>query len=195
MKKFKFIIFTVFFVAINIQACEEGELYPEKMFLEVKISTNFGDIVVELNRNRAPITVNNFLKYVKKETYNNTIIHRVEKDFVIQGGGYNKQHELIDNCGKIFNESGNGLKNSTGSIAMARYEDPHSATSQFYFNLNENTSLDPNSKNWGYTVFGEVIEGMEVLEEISNVKTRYHEHFDSTSFPLDSIIIKSVELE
>jgi peptidyl-prolyl cis-trans isomerase A (cyclophilin A) len=176
------------------QACEEGELFPEKLFLEVKITTNYGDVIVELNRNRAPITVNNFLQYVKKAVYNNTIIHRVEKNFVVQGGGYDKSLKAIDTCNSIFNESGNGLKNTRGTIAMARYEDPHSATSQFYFNLNENPSLDPNSKNWGYTVFGEVIQGLEVLDKISELATGYHKEFDSTSFPMEPIIINSVEI-
>ena len=195
MKKNIIIASVLLLSGFCIQACEDGELYPDKMFLEVKISTNLGDVIVELNRNRAPITVNNFLKYVKNKAYNNTIIHRVESDFVIQGGGYDKEHKDIESCGKIFNESGNGLKNTKGTIAMARYDNPHSATSQFYFNLNQNESLDPGAKNWGYTVFGEVIEGMDVLEKISKMRTGYHEDFDSTSFPMESIIIKSVELE
>jgi peptidyl-prolyl cis-trans isomerase A (cyclophilin A) len=191
--KYCLLIFIIF--SVSIMACEEGELYPDKLFLEVKVETSVGDVIVELDRNRAPITVNNFLKYVKKGSYNDTIIHRIEKDFVIQGGGYDKELNDIPDCGKIFNESGNGLKNIEGSIAMARYEDPHSATSQFYFNLGNNESLDPNRKNWGYTVFGQVIEGMDVLKKISEMKTGYHKVMDSTSFPMETIMIKSITVE
>lgn len=179
----------------NIQACEVSQEYADKLFLEAKIETSMGDIIIELDKNRAPITVNNFLKLIGKGVYNNTLIHRVEKDFVIQGGGYNKALDDISDCGKIYNESGNGLKNEKGSVAMARYEDPHSATTQFYFNLNDNSSLDPNPKNWGYTVFGQVIEGMDVLEKIAEVKTGYHKQMDSVSFPQETIMIKSIRIE
>lgn len=172
--------------------CDTTELYPGKAFPEVLIKTSRGDILVELDRNRAPITVNNFLQYVKSNAYKGTIFHRVEKDFVIQGGGYKSDIKEITQCDKIYNESGNGLKNTTGTIAMARYDDPHSATSQFYFNLTDTPSLDPNSKNWGYTVFGEVIEGMEVLEVISNVNVGYSKNLDSVTMPLEPVVIKEV---
>ncbi len=108
------------------KACDDTEIYPEKYFPQVLISTTMGDILVELDRNKAPITVNNFLKYVKAELYINTIFHRVEKDFVIQGGGYDASMNSIEDCGKIYNESGNGLRNRMGPIAMARYDDPNS---------------------------------------------------------------------
>ena len=154
-----------------------------------------GDVVIELDRNRAPITVNNFLQYIASGSYVNSILHRVEKDFVIQGGGYYKNLEDIVECKKIFNESGNGLKNTKGTIAMARYDDPHSATSQFYINLSESPSLDPNAKNWGYTVFGEVIEGMDVLSAISNVEVGYSKALDASTVPLEPIIIKSIKVQ
>lgn len=177
-----------------VQACEKGEVYSDKTFPEVLITTNMGNILVELDRNRAPITVNNFLKYIKSGAYKDTIFHRVEKNFVIQGGGYNKKFESIEECEKIFNESGNGLKNTKGTIAMARYENPHSATSQFYFNLTDTPSLDPNAQNWGYTVFGDVIEGMDVLDKISNVAIGYSNKIASDTVPIDLIYIKKIEI-
>lgn len=173
-------------------ACDGSKLYPDQIFIEVLFKTSKGNILVELDRNRAPITVNNFLQYIESGAYNDTIIHRVEKDFVIQGGGYDKGIKEIKHCKRIYNESGNGLKNTTGTIAMARYDDPHSATSQFYFNLTDTPSLDPNAKNWGYTVFGEVIEGMEVLQAISKVAVGYSKKLDSVSMPMDAITIKEI---
>ncbi len=188
----KIIAFFLFLILSAPYACEKGQVYPDKTFPEVQIKTSMGMIVVELDRDRAPITVNNFLKYVKSGAYKNTIFHRVEKDFVIQGGGYLKGYKEVVSCGKIFNESGNGLKNTRGTIAMARYDDPHSATSQFYFNLTDTPSLDPNSKNWGYTVFGEVVEGMDVLDAISQVKVGYSKKIDSTSVPIEPVIIQDI---
>lgn len=178
-----------------VSACKTTEVFPDNTFPEVLIKTNRGDIVVELDRNRAPITVNNFLWYVKSGRYTKTIFHRVEKDFVIQGGGYDQAFEAIEDCQKIFNESGNGLKNTKGTIAMARYDDPHSATSQFYFNMTDTPSLDPNAKNWGYTVFGEVVEGMEVLQQISAVETGYSEALSSANVPIEPIIISEISVQ
>lgn len=176
-------------------ACNTAEIYPDKTFPEILIKTSMGDIVVELDRNRAPITVNNFLQYVQSGTYNGTVFHRVEKDFVVQGGGYDRELKEITQCGKIYNESGNGLKNTKGTIAMARYDDAHSATSQFYFNLTDTPSLDPNAKNWGYTVFGEVIEGMEILDAISKVKVGYSKRLDSVSLPIERVTIKRMTMQ
>jgi peptidyl-prolyl cis-trans isomerase A (cyclophilin A) len=178
-----------------VAACEKGEVYPDKVFPEILISTNMGDILVELDRNRAPITVNNFLKYIKSGAYINTIFHRVEKNFVIQGGGYNKKLEPISECEKIFNESGNGLKNTKGTIAMARYDDPHSATSQFYFNMTDTPSLDPNEKNWGYTVFGDVIEGMDILDKISTIAIGYSNKIDSDNVPVEPVYIRKIIID
>lgn len=193
----KLILLSIFLIVpfnISRAGCEPGEVYADKTFPEVVIHTTMGDITVELDRNRAPITVNNFLKYIKQGSYNNTIIHRVQKDFVVQGGGYNKDYEEIEDCEKIFNESGNGLRNTRGTIAMARYNDPHSATSQFFFNMTDSPSLDPNTKNWGYTVFGEVLEGMEVLNQISNLPVGYSDKLDAENVPLTPLFIKSVEV-
>ncbi len=176
-------------------ACENIEVYPDNIFPQILITTSMGDILLELDRNRAPITVNNYLKYIKADLYTNTIFHRVEENFVIQGGGYDAKFNEIINCGKIYNESGNGLRNKVGTIAMARDNDPHSATSQFYFNLTDSSSLDPNSKNWGYTVFGEVIEGMEVLQAIAKIKTGYSDALQSDNVPIEAISIKNIQIK
>ena len=148
-----------------------------------------GEIVVELNRLRAPASANNFLRYVLEGEYDGTIFHRVMPGFVVQGGGYTKEIEEKTLHASVCNESGNGLKNVTGSIAMARFDDPHSATRQFYFNMSNNTSLDPNSRSWGYTVFGEVVSGMEVLEAIAAVETGYFEDLNAEDVPLEPILL------
>jgi len=169
--------------------CFPPEMIPDNLFPIVKLETSMGDIEVEMNRMRAPITVNNFLRYVLEGEYDGTIFHRVMPGFVVQGGGYTKDIQEKTMHDNILNESGNGLQNSTGSIAMARYDDPHSATRQFYFNMNNNTSLDPNSRSWGYTVFGEVVSGMEVLEAIAAVKTGYSEDLDAEDVPLEQVLL------
>lgn len=169
--------------------CFGPEMIPDNMFPMVKLETSMGDIVVELNRMRAPITSNNFLRYVLEGEYDGTIFHRVMPGFVVQGGGYTKDIEEKTMHEDIFNESGNGLQNVTGSIAMARYDDPHTATRQFYFNMNNNTSLDPNSRNWGYAVFGMVVSGMEVLEAIAAVKTGYSEALDAEDVPQVPVLL------
>ena len=169
--------------------CFPPELIPDNMFPTIKLETSMGDIEVELNRMRAPVTSNNFLRYVLEGEYDGTIFHRVMPGFVVQGGGYTKDIEEKTLHENVLNESGNGLKNSTGSIAMARYDDPHSATRQFYFNMDNNTSLDPNSKNWGYTVFGVVVSGMDVLEAIALVDTGYSEDLDAEDVPVEPVIL------
>lgn len=169
--------------------CFPPEMIPDNMFPIVKLETSMGDVEVELNRMRAPITSNNFLRYVLEGEYDGTIFHRVMPGFVVQGGGYTKGIEEKTLHANIFNESGNGLKNIPGSIAMARYEDPHTATRQFFFNMANNTSLNPGSSNWGYTVFGEVVSGMDVLEAIAEVQTGYSEALDAEDVPLESVLL------
>ena len=169
--------------------CFPPDMIPDNMFPIVQLETSMGVVEVELNRMRAPITSNNFLRYVLEGEYDGTIFHRVMPGFVVQGGGYTKDIEEKTLHGNVFNESGNGLKNNTGSIAMARYDDPHSATRQFYFNMNNNTSLDPGSRNWGYTVFGTVVAGMEVLEAIAAVETGYSEALDAEDVPQVPVIL------
>jgi len=169
--------------------CFPPEMIPDNMFPTVKLETTRGDIEVELNRMRAPITANNFLRYVLEGEYDGTIFHRVMIGFVVQGGGYTKDIEEKTMHENILNESGNGLQNKFGTIAMARYEDPHSATRQFYFNMENNASLDPNSRSWGYTVFGTVISGMEVLQAIAEVETGYSEDLDAEDVPVEPILL------
>ncbi|MDP5036638.1 MAG: peptidylprolyl isomerase [Alishewanella sp.] len=168
-------------------------MQPDNLFPKVKFMTSHGDIVVELDRSRAPLSVNNFLSYVKKNAYNNTIFHRLVPGFVLQGGGYTPDYKEIDTLKPVFNESGNGLKNQLGSIAMARLNDPHSAVSQFYFNLEDNSSLDPGSR-WGYAVFGQVVSGMEVLEKIQNVETEINQQTGWSDVPVEPVILKMVIL-
>lgn len=141
----------------------------------IRMITNLGELVIELEPGRAPQTVNNFLTYLQLGWYDGTIFHRVIDGFVIQGGGFHPSLEAIPQRDPIPNESGNGLSNRTGTIAMARTRDPHSASSQFYINLRDNTSLDykggADPSGWGYAVFGRVVEGMEVVKKIGGVPT------------------------
>lgn len=140
---------------------------------KVRLKTNKGDIVIQLDAEKAPITVENFKKYVSAGHYNGTVFHRVIADFMIQGGGFAKEGEkLIEKkTGEgIVNEGQNGLKNEVGTIAMARMRDPNSATAQFFINVENNDSLNFPS-NGGYAVFGKVIEGMDVVNAIKVVKT------------------------
>ena len=169
--------------------CFPPELIPDNLFPIVKLETSMGDIEVELNRMKAPQSANNFLRYVLEGEYDGTIFHRVMIGFVVQGGGYTKDIEEKTLHDNVLNESGNGLKNIRGSIAMARYEDPHSATRQFYFNMSDNASLDPGSRNWGYTVFGEVVSGMEVLDAIEAVETAYSEDLDAEDVPVTQVML------
>ncbi len=175
--------------------CFPPEMIPDNLFPIVELETSMGVVEVELNRMRAPITSNNFLRYVLEGEYDGTIFHRVMPGFVVQGGGYTVDIEEKTLHENILNESGNGLKNNTGSIAMARYDDPHSATRQFYFNMNNNTSLDPSPKNWGYTVFGTVVSGMEVLEAIAEVETGYSEALDAEDVPLTPVLLIKAKVQ
>jgi peptidyl-prolyl cis-trans isomerase A (cyclophilin A) len=172
--------------AVDIQS---DTIYPK-----VKLETTMGNIIVELDRKRAPITVDNFLTYVVKGHYDNTLLHRVIPEFVVQGGGLNPKLEEKPTGKPIVNESGNGLSNSLGTIAMAREDDPHSATAQFYFNVGNNNRLDPSKRRWGYAVFGDVIEGMEVLEAISLIETQINTQLGWPDFPVKEIILTKATL-
>ena len=161
----------------------------------VIIRTTFGDIKIELDAEKAPVTVANFLEYARAGFYNGTIFHRVINNFMIQGGGFdtNMQQKAV---GKpIDNEADNGLKNDFGTIAMARTMEPHSATAQFFINVKDNDFLNHSGKNmqgWGYTVFGKMVEGEEVLEKIRNVPTGSSGGHQDV--PNDPVIIESVEV-
>jgi len=194
IRKFVFVLVSMLVLVPTIawsvdKDCFPPEMIPDNLFPIVKLETSMGDVEVELNRMRAPISSNNFLRYVLEGEYDGTIFHRVMPGFVVQGGGYTKDIEEKTLHGNILNESGNGLQNIPGSIAMARYDDPHSATRQFYFNMSNNTSLNPGSRNWGYTVFGSVVSGMEVLEAIAGVETGYSEALDAEDVPVVPVML------
>lgn len=190
-----FLTLVISFSAWAENDCFPEDVLPENLFPVLEFVTNKGTIVVELNRNRAPATVNNFLRYVLDGHYNNTIFHRVIDEFVVQGGGYTADFEERPVGEPVLNESGNGLTNRSGSIAMARYNDPHSATSQFFFNMNNNESLNPNPRSWGYTVFGDVIGGFEVLEQIAAVETGYSEGLDAPDVPVEQVMLVEVKIQ
>jgi len=174
--------------------CFPEIVIPDNLFPTVRLETSMGDIVVELNRMRAPVTANNFLRYVLAGKYDGTIFHRVMPGFVVQGGGYTENLEERELFPPIINESGNGLKNMPMTIAMARFDDPHSATNQFFFNLAANESLDPNARSWGYAVFGQVISGQEVIEAIASVETGYSENLDAQDVPLVTVKLLSASV-
>ena len=183
-------IAAAFFIGIS-----HAEIQPDNPFPRVKMVTSMGDIVVELNRNAAPLTVKNFFRYVKKAQYNGTIFHRLVPDFVIQGGGYDEDFQDKPHYEKIANESGNGLKNEYGTIAMAREREPHSGTRQFFFNLNDNTSLDPDNGDWGYAVFGRIVEGLDVLEAMAELESQaYSDDIGWADVPVDPPILKRIEV-
>jgi len=174
------------------KAKDDGsQIQPDNYYPRVKMVTSMGDIIVELDRSRAPITVNNFLRYVDKRSYEDTVFHRIVPDFVVQGGGYDSNFVEKPSFGKIFNESGNGLKNQMYSITMARQDDPHSATRQFFFNMSNNDSLDPGRK-WGYTVFGSVVDGYQVLDKMVKVKTDFDPKYGWSDVPVEPVILLKV---
>ncbi|QTH64719.1 peptidylprolyl isomerase [Psychrosphaera ytuae] len=161
----------------------------------VLFTTNFGQIKIELFKEEAPVTAQNFLNYVESGFYNNTIFHRVIPCFMVQGGGMAPGMEEKDGNAPIQNEANNGLKNERGTLAMARTMDPHSASSQFFINSVDNGFLNftsESSQGWGYCVFGKVVEGMEVVDKISEVKTgRFGMHQD---VPVEDIVIEKAEI-
>jgi peptidyl-prolyl cis-trans isomerase B (cyclophilin B) len=161
----------------------------------VIIRTTFGDITLELDADKAPKTVENFLNYAREGFYDGTIFHRVIDNFMIQGGGFNADMSQKDSGEPIENEADNGLKNDFGTIAMARTMDPHSATAQFFINIKDNDFLNHSGKNmqgWGYAVFGKISEGAEVLEKIRAVPTTSRGGHQDV--PQDPVIIETVDI-
>jgi len=159
----------------------------------VRVETNVGSFVVELDGPRAPVTVANFLRYVREGSYDGSIFHRVIPGFMVQGGGLDGDYRELPDSGPIPNESGNGLSNERGTIAMARTGDPHSATRQFFINLVDNARLDPRASGWGYTVFGRVAEGMDVVDRIAVIPTGPGGPFP-TDVPQKPVIIEKMTL-
>lgn len=156
----------------------------------IMISTNHGDIVLELFPDKAPLSVENFLSYVDEGFYNGTVFHRVIPNFMIQGGGFTPDMQRKHTHAPIRNEAGNGILNTRYSIAMARTSDIHSATSQFFINLRDNKFLDHGAQDFGYAVFGTVKQGSDVVDRIAGVKTgRNGQHAD---VPRDPVVIQTV---
>ena len=166
---------------------------PNNLFPLVKLETSKGIIIVELDRVKAPLTVDNFLTYVVMGEYSNTIFHRVVSDFIVQGGGYDEDFAPKKLLKDIVNESGNGLKNKIGTIAMAKESRPHTANRQFFFNMGDNKNLDP-GRHWGYTVFGAIVEGQEVLDAINLVKTSYNDAMGWDDVPIEPVILIKITL-
>ena len=168
-----------------------GPLNAAAETTSVRMVTSMGEIVITLDADKAPKTVENFLAYVDAEFYNGTIFHRVIKDFMIQGGGLDADMNKKATRDPIENEAKNGLKNRRGTIAMARTGDPHSATAQFFINHKDNGFLDyPGRDGWGYAVFGEVTSGMDVVDAISGVTTGVRN--GRPNVPQEAVVIKSV---
>lgn len=161
----------------------------------VILHTSMGDIKLELNKEKAPVTVENFVSYVNEGHYNGTVFHRVINGFMIQGGGFDKDMQQKPTNAPIKNEANNGLKNDVGTIAMARTQDPHSASAQFFINVKDNDFLNfsgENMQGWGYAVFGKVVDGMDVVDQIKTVKTGskgFHQ-----DVPKEPVIIETAEV-
>jgi len=186
---FAVIITGLMMVPLTIHA-KEGE----KM-IRVSIETNKGTIVAELDAEKAPVSAENFVSYAKKGNYNGTIFHRVIDGFMIQGGGFTQEMEMKKTDPQIKNEADNGLKNTRGTLAMARTSVVDSATSQFFINLVDNGFLDhrdKSSQGYGYAVFGKVVEGMDVVDAIGKVKTGNARGF--ADVPLEPVVIENVSV-
>lgn len=170
----------LFSFAVNAQAATQ-----------VAIETSKGRIVVELDAEKAPLTVANFLAYVDKDYYAGTVFHRVIETFMIQGGGFNAEMEKKPTDPPVVNEAKNGLTNDRGTIAMARTGNPHSATAQFFINTVDNVGLDnPEPDGWGYAVFGRVVEGLDVVDAIAGVRTGRHGRMSNV--PKQPVLINGI---
>ena len=186
--------FTLAFLAPLRAAEKPAPAPPEKTAppVYVQVVTSAGNFTIELNPERAPLTVAQFLKFVDQGYYSGTIFHRAIPSFIIQGGGYDADYKLKGNPPKIVNESGNGLTNQRGSVGLARPSGPHDGDVQFYVNLADNAALDPNQTRWGYAVFGKVVQGMEVVDQISLAPTGARGPFKENA-PLKPVVIEKIE--
>lgn len=199
-------VFVTLLLTLLISGCREDQTSGDtadsnaepkpaaaEQYKTVFFETSMGDFTVQLNAGRAPITVDNFIQYIESGHYDGTIFHRVIGNFMIQGGGFTSDMTQKSTRAPITNEADNGLTNSVGTIAMARTSMPHSATSQFFINVENNSSLNHRAKNnagWGYAVFGQVTRGMDVIEAIKQVATgRRGQH---GNVPLEPVVIKRI---
>jgi cyclophilin family peptidyl-prolyl cis-trans isomerase len=161
----------------------------------VVMKTSLGDVKIELDKAKAPVTVDNFVVYVNDKFYDGTIFHRVIPAFMIQGGGFDKDMNQKKTKAPIKNEAGNGLKNVTGTIAMARTSDPNSATAQFFINTKDNAFLDhknDSAQGYGYAVFGKVVDGMDVVKKIEQVQTTTRPPYENV--PVTPVVIESIRV-
>ena len=192
MSKKLFVVIAIILIGVcTMNNLEAGEN------VNVKMVTNKGIIELELYADKAPITVENFVKYTNDGFFNGTVFHRVINNFMIQGGGFTIEGaQKKDTYEQIQNEADNGLSNEVGTIAMARTNNPHSATSQFFINVKDNNFLDHTDKKrgWGYCVFGKVTKGMDVVDAIKVVPTNVNPKTGMQDWPVEEIIIESVEI-
>ena len=158
----------------------------------VQVVTNLGSFIIELDQRRAPFTVESFLQYVREGHYEGTVFHLVILGFIAQAGGYTEDFELKPAQRSVVNESGNGLSNMRATVGLARAKDPHSGNAQFYINLADNLDLNPRPTRWGYAVFGTVVDGMEVVDEIGHRPTGARGQFER-NVPVDTVVIERVE--
>tara|TARA_B110000495_G_scaffold201551_1_gene219272 strand:- start:1057 stop:1710 length:654 start_codon:yes stop_codon:yes gene_type:complete len=168
---------------------------PKAKAPEVELDTTAGKIIIELNAEKAPKTVANFLDYVKSGHFNGTIFHRVIPDFMIQGGGLDDKMKEKKTKPPIINEAGNGLLNKKYSVAMARTNDPNSATSQFFINTKDNVFLNRSGQNAGYAVFGRVVKGLGIVDTISGTKTTSRESGDSPGMRMGDVPVKPITIK
>jgi peptidyl-prolyl cis-trans isomerase B (cyclophilin B) len=186
------VLLTCALLALSLGQANADDQHPR-----VRLSTTFGDIVLELDLEKAPKSVENFLSYVQEGYYDGTIFHRVIDGFMAQGGGFTQDFQKKPTHAPIANEADNGLKNLNGTIAMARTNDPQSATAQFFINVADNGFLDyqsPTPRGWGYAVFGKVVEGMDVVDKIRRSPTGSGGPFRS-DVPRTTIVIERASLD
>lgn len=189
------VAFLILAFASPLRAAEKpAPAAPEKTAppVYVQVTTSMGKFTIELNPERAPITVAQFLKFVDEGYYSGTIFHRAIPGFIVQGGGYDADYKLKGTPPKVVNESGNGLTNQRGTVGLARPPEPHAGDVQFYVNLSDNAALDPNQTRWGYAVFGKVVQGMDVVDQISLVPTGAKGPFKENA-PLKPVLIEKIE--
>jgi cyclophilin family peptidyl-prolyl cis-trans isomerase len=174
-------------------AAQAAQPAPGSAQTRVRVDTNLGSFLIELEDQRAPLTVANFLGYVRSGFYSGTVFHRVINNFIAQAGGYDEKYQPKTPQPPVVNESGNGLSNRRGTVGLARTDAPHSGNAQFFLNLADNEDLDPTPLRWGYAVFGRVVDGLEVVDRIGHVATGADGPFEKDA-PLEKIVIRKMEI-